>query len=136
MLDQPIKVNRTTAFYTQRHLEQLNLIRELREEKNLSLASIKESMQSAFQVSAAEEPEEVDPSQIIRKQIIDLSVEVFRKKGYERVTITDITEAADISRNTFYQFFKTKKELFTHASRSCFLSGDRRRRTRRLPSTR
>ena len=65
--------------------------------------------------------EQLDPSQIIRNQVIDLSVGVFRRKGYEKVTISDITQAAGISRNTFYQVFKNKKELFITCLTKLFL---------------
>jgi len=120
ILPQPIKINKTTGLYTHQHLEQLNMIRELRDEKNLSLAAIRKSMSPISQNEIGKEPQS-DPSQIIRNQIIDLSVEVFRQKGYEKVTITDITQAAGISRNTFYQVFKNKKELFITCLTKLFL---------------
>jgi AcrR family transcriptional regulator len=120
MLPQPIKINKTTGLYTHQHLEQLNMIRDLRQKKNLSLAAIRKSMSPISQNEIGKE-QQLDPSQIIRNQIIDLSIEVFRQKGYEKVTITDITQAAGISRNTFYQVFKNKKELFITCLTKLFL---------------
>jgi AcrR family transcriptional regulator/predicted DNA-binding transcriptional regulator AlpA len=55
---------------------------------------------------------EANMVQILKNRIIDSCIPIFRKKGYERTTITDITKAADIGRNTFYLYFKDKKELF------------------------
>lgn len=121
MLPRPIKINKTTGLYTHQHLEQLKIIWELREEKNLSLAAIRKSMSSISQNETGKEPTDSDPSQIIRNQVIDLSVEVFRRKGYNKVTISDITSAAGISRNTFYQHFKNKKELFMTCLTKLFL---------------
>jgi AcrR family transcriptional regulator len=57
----------------------------------------------------------------MRNQIIDQSVEVFRRKGYEKATISDIAQGAGISRNTFYRFFKNKKELFISCLTKLFL---------------
>jgi AcrR family transcriptional regulator len=121
MLPQPIKLNKTTGLYSHQHLEQLTMIREMREEKNLSLAAIRKSMRSLSQNEIGTEQTELDPSQIMRNQIIDFSIEVFRRKGYEKVTISDITEAAGISRNTFYRVFKNKKELFITCLTKLFL---------------
>jgi AcrR family transcriptional regulator len=120
ILAQPIKINKTTSLYTHEHLEQLNIIRELRQKKKLPLAAVKKSMSSVSQKEIGKEAQ-LDPSQIIRNQVIDLSVEVFRRKGYEKVTISDITQAAGISRNTFYQVFKNKKELFITCLTKLFL---------------
>lgn len=121
MLPQPIKINKTTGLYTHQHLDQLNMIRELREKKNLSLAAIRKSLSSIAQNEKGREQTELDPSQIMRNQIIDQSVEVFRRKGYEKATISDIAQGAGISRNTFYRFFKNKKELFISCLTKLFL---------------
>lgn len=45
-----------------------------------------------------------------RKQLIDAAVQLVLEKGYEAVTILDITNRADLGRGTFYIHFKDKEE--------------------------
>ncbi|MBN2085749.1 MAG: TetR/AcrR family transcriptional regulator [Anaerolineales bacterium] len=45
-----------------------------------------------------------------RKQIIEAVVQLVLEKGYEGVTIQDITDRADLGRGTFYIHFKDKEE--------------------------
>ncbi len=46
-----------------------------------------------------------------RKSLIQAAVELVLEKGYEAVTIQDITDRADIGRGTFYIHFKDKEEV-------------------------
>jgi len=112
ILFQPIKVNKTQALYTLTHLDRLNVITQLHEQKKMSVPAMKKLLKSGAERKINKEYNEVNATNILRDQIIDLSVEVFRKKGYERATIDDITKGVGTSRNTFYLFFKNKKELF------------------------
>jgi AcrR family transcriptional regulator len=57
-------------------------------------------------VQAAQEAER------IRKKFLDVATELFSKKGYEGTTISDITEALDMSKGSFYLYFRDKRELF------------------------
>lgn len=45
------------------------------------------------------------------QQLLDAAREVFSQKGYHEASILDITEAADVSKRTFYLHFKDKDEL-------------------------
>jgi AcrR family transcriptional regulator len=45
-----------------------------------------------------------------RRQLVDASVALVLEKGYEAVTIQDITDRADLGRGTFYLHFKDKEE--------------------------
>ncbi len=45
-----------------------------------------------------------------RKRLIQAAVELVLEKGYDTVTIQDITDRADIGRGTFYIHFKDKEE--------------------------
>jgi len=45
-----------------------------------------------------------------RKQLIDAADSLVLEKGYESVTIQDITDRADLGRGTFYIHFKDKEE--------------------------
>lgn len=54
-------------------------------------------------------PEERNQIQLL---ILEKSKELFVRYGFEKITIADITEAADIGKGTFYHFYKSKGELF------------------------
>jgi len=44
----------------------------------------------------------------LRQQIIDISIRLFRKNGYEATRIDDIVHALEISQPTFFRYFPTK----------------------------
>jgi AcrR family transcriptional regulator len=47
----------------------------------------------------------------VRSEIIDIAVGLFRQKGYEDTTVSDIMEAAGLSPRTFFRYFKAKDDL-------------------------
>ena len=47
----------------------------------------------------------------IREKIIDTSWELFHEKGFGETTINDIIREADISKGTFYYYFRSKDNL-------------------------
>lgn len=46
-----------------------------------------------------------------RSELVHAAFGVFAEKGYHAATITDITEAANLGRATFYLHFKSKREV-------------------------
>lgn len=46
-----------------------------------------------------------------RQQIVATAFELFRSKGYEKVTVNEICEACSLSKNTFYYYFRSKDDL-------------------------
>ena len=44
--------------------------------------------------------------------IVDRAIELFRERGFNNVSVTDICKACKISRSTFYYYFKSKEEIF------------------------
>jgi AcrR family transcriptional regulator len=44
----------------------------------------------------------------LRQQIIDTSIKLFRKHGYENTRIDDIVQALEISQPTFFRYFPSK----------------------------
>ena len=44
----------------------------------------------------------------LRQQIIDTSIKLFRKHGYEDTRIDDVVQALEISQPTFFRYFPTK----------------------------
>jgi AcrR family transcriptional regulator len=47
----------------------------------------------------------------IREKIIDTAWELFHEKGYGQTTINDIINRADISKGTFYYYFRSKDNM-------------------------
>ncbi len=50
-----------------------------------------------------------------KHEILEKSIELFSKEGYEDVTFQKIADACGITRTTLYIYFKNKKEIFTGA---------------------
>jgi AcrR family transcriptional regulator len=46
-----------------------------------------------------------------RKELIDISEELFIKKGYENTAVSEIVDKAKVAQGTFYYYFKTKEEI-------------------------
>ncbi len=58
------------------------------------------------------------------KLIIDSAVELFRKRGYENVSVNDICTAAGIARSTFYLSFSCKKQIIERMLADVHLNKD------------
>ncbi|MBN2388857.1 MAG: TetR/AcrR family transcriptional regulator [Anaerolineales bacterium] len=48
---------------------------------------------------------------LTRQQLIQAAVDLVLEKGYEAVTIQDVTDRADLGRGTFYIHFKDKEDV-------------------------
>jgi AcrR family transcriptional regulator len=48
-----------------------------------------------------------------KEMLLHVGVRVFAAKGYHATTVEDVIQATDISRATFYAYFKSKEDLFT-----------------------
>ncbi len=44
-------------------------------------------------------------------EIQDKAITLFKERGYDQVTLNDICKAANVSKNTFYYYFKSKESL-------------------------
>jgi AcrR family transcriptional regulator len=55
-----------------------------------------------------------------RETIISSAIELFREKGYDLTTISEIAVRAKIGKGTFYKFFKGKEDLFFECADSVF----------------
>lgn len=62
-------------------------------------------------------PRRLQPEQR-RQQLLDAAIELYGTTPYERVSVDDITEAADVSRALFYRYFESPAQLFAAASRA------------------
>ena len=130
LLHKPRKVGLGVYLYDDSHLKTLNKIRSLRRSENLPLSDIKDRLQldptidhkagtsnGREDLAGQEEgsPPPVPGSEqagLTRTKILDVSTELFSKKGYEGTRISDITDTLDMAQGSFYLHFKDKRELF------------------------
>ncbi len=56
----------------------------------------------------------------LRRQIIETSVELFRKRGYEQTRVDDIVQILDISQPTFFRYFPSKDAVLREVGRRGF----------------
>lgn len=60
----------------------------------------------------------------IKSLIITTAIDLFRKKGYENVTVDEITKTIEIAKGTYYNYFKSKGELLLYWSAERFSQVD------------
>lgn len=125
ILPKPIKINRTSAFYTQQHLQRLQLIKKLHKENKLPIATIKQMIHSVIDTEGSGSSAQSENPSVVREHLVNSSIEVFRRKSYDGTTITDIVQAANIARNTFYRYFRNKEELFLECLNEIFFRWSR-----------
>ncbi len=46
-----------------------------------------------------------------KTKIFDAAIETFAEKGYDITTVEDILKKAEVSRRTFYKYYRSKKEI-------------------------
>ena len=127
VLPKPIRVNKTTGLYTETHVKIIEFIKEIRNNKKLPITYIKKIMDLTNKDKLLNgKIDELSGNQILKNEIVDCSISIFRKKGYEKATITDITKAAKVSRSTFYRYFRDKKELFTECFNKILFDYDKK----------
>lgn len=58
-----------------------------------------------------------------RELIFRTAVRLFEQRGYERTTIAEIAEAADVATKTFFNYFRSKEDLLfsDHAQRAAVM---------------
>jgi AcrR family transcriptional regulator len=57
----------------------------------------------------------------LRQQIIDTSIRLFRKRGYENTRIDDIVQILEISQPTFFRYFPSKDAVLREVGRRGFV---------------
>jgi AcrR family transcriptional regulator len=56
----------------------------------------------------------------LRQQIIDTSIRLFRKRGYESTRVEDIVQVLEISQPTFFRYFPSKDAVLREVGRRGF----------------
>ncbi len=112
MLPKPVKTSKTRARYSQKHLDRLTLIKKIQKEGKIPLNKIKEIIEMIDLGQERENGNNALGTVDKKSDIIDSAIPLFREKGYDAITISDIVDASHIGRATFYKYFDNKKDLF------------------------
>lgn len=51
--------------------------------------------------------------QAVREHVVDVALGLFMKEGFDSVTVDEVCVSAEISRSTFFRYFRTKAELLS-----------------------
>lgn len=116
--------------YNEGHVEALNVIRLLREQRNLPLETIREMLpellafdregdfsQETWDDVIAAYLERSGPA-VVSARLVAAAREAFAQHGYAGVNVADICSAADVAKGTFYRYFDSKEAIFLAAARS------------------
>ncbi len=122
LLPGPRKTKGTRAYYHYHHLNRLMLIQKIKTEGNISLDKIKEIISMIEEGERKKWEDGSMEDQEAKSAIITSAISAFRDKGYEKVTIADLVDAAQIGRSTFYKHFKNKKDLFIECLKKIIFS--------------
>ena len=127
MLPEPEVIASNRFLYDDRHVEVLAMIRLLREERQMSLASIADVLPDLLPDDREEafRPEMWD--RLLSAYLEDAALtepparlvtaarDAFAEHGYSGVNIADICERAGIATGSFYRHFRTKDAIFVAA---------------------
>ena len=50
----------------------------------------------------------------LKNEIIQKSLDLFRQRGYDAVSVQDICDACDITKPTFYKYLASKQNLLSY----------------------
>jgi AcrR family transcriptional regulator len=53
--------------------------------------------------------------EVVREALYDAAINIFAKNGFEETTVEEVTQAAGVSRRTFFRYFDSKDDLLAYA---------------------
>jgi len=130
LLPDPEVVAANRFLYDDRHVEVLAMIRLLRQERRMSLASIAEVLPELLPDGQEEAFRPQMWDQVLAAHLEDVALSEpparlvaaarrsFARHGYTRVNVADICDAAGVATGSFYRHFETKDAIFAAAVRS------------------
>jgi AcrR family transcriptional regulator/predicted DNA-binding transcriptional regulator AlpA len=118
MLPPPVMAGKTVAYYTMEHHERLAYIKKRQSRDGMSLASIKEKLKKDLPPPKVRGDMGISPDQ--REKIMRCAIDLFFQKGFKDTSISDIVRHARISKETVYQHFRNKEELFIQCADRIF----------------
>ena len=107
LLPPAIKTGKTSAYYTEIHLELLGLIGKKQGGESRSSGTINKD-----KIREAPSPEASETPSGKREDILSAATELFLEKGYADMSISELAHHAHMSKETIYQNFRSKEELF------------------------
>jgi len=108
VLPPPVKEGPKQFKYDETHIKRLEKIRYLRRHKKLSISEIRQMLEA----EAPAKPDSEGSSSDVKNLIFEKTLELFSQKGLTKTRINDITKALNLGKGTFYQYFKSKEDLF------------------------
>jgi AcrR family transcriptional regulator len=130
LLPEPIQLASNRFLYDERHVEALDVIRLLRERRNLPLEVIRDMLPDllSFGGCGALGSEDWDVlidthlehcgAGAVSARLVAAAREAFAQHGYAGVNVADICVSAGIAKGSFYRYFDSKDEIFLAAARS------------------
>lgn len=68
----------------------------------------------------------MDSGSKLKDKIVEAGIALFRAKGYDKISVNDICQAAGVARSSFYRIFSTKKDIirdvFEHTDANSIVS--------------
>jgi AcrR family transcriptional regulator len=108
--------------YDDTHVTAIKLIRQLREERRLSLKVIAGMLPDLLargsdgQLTADDWDTALAshraPGEETRDRLLDAAIEVFGARGYAEVSVGDIAEHAGVAKGSVYRYFASKRDLY------------------------
>lgn len=112
LLPGPATDERHNFVYGEEHIVALRVIRELREERSMPLAQIREVLPALLHGDEA--PDCASSASDARKRLLGAAFELFSGPGgYASVTVSEIAAAAGVAKGSVYRHFPSKEALFT-----------------------
>jgi AcrR family transcriptional regulator len=130
LLPEPEIVAANRYLYDDRHVEVLAMIRLLRQERQMSLASIAEVLPDLLPTVGDEAFRPQMWDQVLSAHLEDAALSEpparlvaaarrsFARDGYAGVNVADVCEAAGVATGSLYRHFETKDAIFVAAVRS------------------
>jgi AcrR family transcriptional regulator len=130
LLPEPTVIAANRFLYDDRHVEALAMIRLLRRERNMSLASIVEVLPDLLPTGDEEAFRPQMWQQVLESyldaaaqseppaRLLAAARDAFAQHGYAGVNIADICAEAEMATGSFYRHFQSKDAIFVAAVRS------------------
>jgi AcrR family transcriptional regulator/predicted DNA-binding transcriptional regulator AlpA len=119
MLPPPVMAGKTVSYYSEEHIERLVYIKKKQGKGRMTLAAIKQMLDRDYAPLISPQARNGIPSDK-REDIISSAIDLFFQKGYKDTSISDIVKHARMSKETVYQHFRNKEELFIECADRIF----------------